>query len=85
MFFYDDSDCSGFRENSPVPGIRTPAGIHPASWTGLTSAWSTMGLVGHVFDYHASLTRVLKAVEAAHSTTIACKYCQKSMKINENQ
>ena len=84
MFFFDNSDCSGFRENWPVPGIRTPVGIHPACWTGLTSSWDTVGLVGHAFDHHAPLTRPLKAVGAARSTIIVCKCCQKSMEINVN-
>ena len=57
----------------------------PASWTGLTSSWDTVGMLGHVFDHQPPLTRPLQAVDAACSTTIVCKYCQKSMKINGNQ
>ena len=60
-------------------------GVPPASWTGLTSSWDTVGMLGHVFDHQPPLTRPLQAVDAACSTTIAWKYCQKSLKINGNQ
>ena len=55
-------------------------GVPPASWTGLTSSWDTVGMLGHVFDHQPPLTRPLQAVDAACSTTIAWKYCQKSLK-----
>ena len=50
-----------------------------------TSSWDTVGMLGHVFDHQPPLTRSLQAVGAACSTNIVCKYCQKSMEINENQ
>mgnify|MGYP001073509446 CR=1 FL=1 len=41
----------------------------PASWTGLASLGNTVGMLGHVFDHQAPLTRPLEAVVAACSTT----------------
>ena len=85
MFLFDETDTSCIRDISLVPGIRVPVGIPPASWMGLASSWDTVGMVGQVFDHQAPLTRSLEAVGAACSTTIVCKYCQKSMEIIENE
>ena len=41
----------------------------PGSWTGLASLGNTVGMLGHVFDHQAPLTRPLEAVVAACSTT----------------
>jgi hypothetical protein len=38
-----------------------------------------------VSGHQAALSRPREAVASACSTAIVCKYCQKSMKINENQ
>ena len=40
----------------------------PASWTGLASLGNTVGMLGHVFDHQAPLTRALEGVVAACST-----------------
>ena len=41
----------------------------PASWPGLASLGNTVGMLGHVFDHQAPLTRPLEAVVVAWSTT----------------
>ena len=41
----------------------------PASWTGLASLGNTVGMLGHVFDHQAPLTRPLEAVVVACSTS----------------
>ena len=43
----------------------------------------TGSMLGHAYGYHASLTRPAEALRVAWSTSIVCKYPQKSMESNE--
>ena len=57
----------------------------PASWTGLTSSWDTVGMLGHVFDHQPPLTRPPAGRRRRLLDHSSMEILSKSLKINGNQ